>query len=433
MTASPPPCTWYAGIFPPPIGSWLVWDWSLAMPESVLIVDDEDSVRRTFQEWLASSGLALRILAVADAESALRAANEQPIDLAILDWNLGSGSDGLQLLEDLVEFQPDIVAILVTGFAHQATPLDALRMGVRDYLDKNHDLNRETFLSAVKKQLDRIRPAKAHRQLHRSLSAFREAVTRTLPIIQAAAALHEPVPLTDAVKSLLRFLGRVLRTPQGVLFTRHIADDGRETIAIYDAHGQRLEVPAIPFRLCLAGAVLSRGEPCLWNDFDPATLGAVQLFPFEIGIRSVLAAPMLVSPNTQAVLEFFDPPGGFTEADRSLVASVTEIGGELLRLSLADRQVHRLLHDALTAALDSTAQVADSLSPEPTQTASDAAWQRLRAGLDADSQVVIDADSTLELIEAIRQLAQRHGPAAVDHITGQVQQLQKLLDQYTGA
>ena len=33
-----------------------------------------------------------------------------------------------------------IVAILVTGFAHQATPLDALRMGVRDYLDKNQDL-----------------------------------------------------------------------------------------------------------------------------------------------------------------------------------------------------------------------------------------------------------------------------------------------------
>ena len=40
-----------------------------------------------------------------------------------------------------------MVAILVTGFAHQATPLDALRMGVRDYLDKNADLNRETFLA----------------------------------------------------------------------------------------------------------------------------------------------------------------------------------------------------------------------------------------------------------------------------------------------
>src|SRR4029078_4906002 len=131
-----------------------------AMSDIVLIVDDEESVRRTFQEWLASSGFGARCFATADAESALRVANDHPIDLAVLDWNLGSGSDGLRLLEDLVEFRPDVVAILVTGFANQATPLAALRMGVRDYLDKNQDLNRDTFLAAVERQLARVRPAK---------------------------------------------------------------------------------------------------------------------------------------------------------------------------------------------------------------------------------------------------------------------------------
>src|SRR5580693_4696540 len=134
-----------------------------AMRDTVIIVDDEESVRRTFQEWLAASGLDVNVFVASDAESALRIANEQPIDLAILDWNLGSGSDGLKLLEDLAEFRPDIVAILVTGYAHQATPLDALRMGVRDYLDKNQDLNRETFLRSVHRQLDRIIPAKRQR------------------------------------------------------------------------------------------------------------------------------------------------------------------------------------------------------------------------------------------------------------------------------
>src|SRR5437764_272288 len=136
------------------------------MTETVLIVDDEEPVRRTFQEWLAGSGLGVRVLAAADAEAALRLANQQPIDLAVLDWNLGAGNDGLQLLEDLSVFHPDIVAILVTGYAHQATPLDAMRMGVRDYLDKNQDLDRDTFLAAVRKQLDRIVPAKRHRELH---------------------------------------------------------------------------------------------------------------------------------------------------------------------------------------------------------------------------------------------------------------------------
>ncbi|HET6573486.1 MAG TPA: response regulator, partial [Fimbriiglobus sp.] len=167
------------------------------MSETVLIVDDEDGVRRTFQEWLAGVP-DVRVFTAPDAERALVVANEHPVDLAVLDWNLGSGSDGLRLLQDLVDFRPEMVAILVTGFANQATPLDALRMGVRDYLDKNHDLDRETFLHAVTKQLDRIRPAKRQRELNASLAAFRETVEKVLPLVRGAAALNDPVPLPDA-------------------------------------------------------------------------------------------------------------------------------------------------------------------------------------------------------------------------------------------
>ena len=100
-----------------------------AAVETVLIVDDEESVRRTFREWLQGAGLDCRILTAADAESALREANAHTIDLAILDWALGAGDDGLQLLQDLFEFNADVVAIMITGYANQATPLDAMRMG----------------------------------------------------------------------------------------------------------------------------------------------------------------------------------------------------------------------------------------------------------------------------------------------------------------
>src|SRR5262252_2833678 len=130
----------------------------MAQGATILIVDDEEPVRRTFREWVTGAGLPCTILAASDAESALKLANEHPVDLAILDWALGAGDDGLQLLQDLYAFHPDVVAIMVTGFANQATPLDAMRMGVRDYLDKNHDLTRETFLHAVRRQLDQIRP-----------------------------------------------------------------------------------------------------------------------------------------------------------------------------------------------------------------------------------------------------------------------------------
>jgi two-component system, NtrC family, nitrogen regulation response regulator NtrX len=45
------------------------------MSETILIVDDEDGVRRTFQEWLNGSGLDIRVFAAADAEAALLVAN----------------------------------------------------------------------------------------------------------------------------------------------------------------------------------------------------------------------------------------------------------------------------------------------------------------------------------------------------------------------
>src|SRR5262245_55992684 len=110
------------------------------VPETILIVDDEEPVRRTFRDWLAEARLGCEILTAHDAESALQLANRHTIDLAILDWALGAGDDGLQLLQDLYEFNPHVTAIMITGFANQATPLDAMRMGVRDYLDKNQDL-----------------------------------------------------------------------------------------------------------------------------------------------------------------------------------------------------------------------------------------------------------------------------------------------------
>lgn len=400
------------------------------MSETVLIVDDEDSVRRTFQEWLTSAGWGVRVFAVADAEAALLIANDNPIDLAILDWNLGSGSDGLRLLEDLVVFTPDIVAILVTGFAHQATPLDALRMGVRDYLDKNQDLNREAFLAAVRKQLDRIIPAKRQRELNTSLGAFRESVEKVLPLVRASAALNDPVPLPDAVRSLFRFLLRGTGATEGVLIVRSVAADGTETMTVYDAAGQTLPRPTVPFSRSLAASVVSMQDPCVMNDFAGSSAGSMELMPFEQNRKSILAAQLRVGPGVQVVLEMFDKPV-FTEDDRRMTAVAAELGAELLRQGLAEKQTHRLLFDAVESALQASQEVSATLTtPEAKPPA--AVMERLRTGLDASANSVIDSATGLELLEAVRVLAVRHGPDAVRHCTTLVTSLKQLLDGLSG-
>src|SRR5438034_10468598 len=114
-----------------------------------------------------------------------------------------------------------------------------MRMGVRDYLDKNQDLDQNTFLAAVRRQLDRIRPARRERRLHASLVAFREAVEKVLPLVQSAAALNDPVPLPEAIRSLFRFLLQLTVAGDGVLLTRSY-DPQREPAEIcrvYDRNG----------------------------------------------------------------------------------------------------------------------------------------------------------------------------------------------------
>ncbi len=409
--------------------------------ETILIVDDEEPVRRTFREWLTGAGLPCTILAAPDAEAALQLANQQPVDLAILDWALGAGDDGLQLLQDLYAFHPDVVAIMITGYANQATPLDAMRMGVRDYLDKNHDLSRGTFLHAVKRQLEHIRPAKHARRLHQGLVAFREAVEKILPLVQSAAALTDPVPLPDAVRGLVRFLIQATRAKDGILLVRQFdaAREPAETVRVYDAAGQALEVPLAPFNRSVAGTVVSMQKAFALHQLQ-GNSATLELQPFEKGRRALLAAPMNVAPGLHAVIELFDPRGdsGFSEDDQRLVQAAADLGAELLRQALGQRQTQQMLLDAVAAALGATEQVAETLKgtsstrrleePPPPQV-----LDQLRAGLRSAGSDSLAAEKSLRLAEAIRVLALKHGNAALDHCLRLVENLRSLLDQVTGA
>jgi ActR/RegA family two-component response regulator len=408
-------------------------------PETVLIVDDEEPVRRTFREWLAEANLGVRLLAAADAEEALNLANERTVDLAILDWNLGAGSDGLQLLEDLYVFNSDIVAIMITGYAHQATPLDAMRMGVRDYLDKNQDLDRNTFLRAVRRQLDRIRPARHQKRLHAGLVAFREAVERVLPLVQTAAALNDPLSLPEVVASLFRFLLRSTGARDGVLLVRDY-DPARlpaELGRVYNVQGETLAVPLVPFARSLAGAAASMGQAHLLNHPGESPLG-VELQPFEHSRRSLLVAPLTTAPGLQVVVELFDKPDpGFAESDRQLVTAAADFGGDVLRHALAERQTHRTLFEAINAALRAGDSLSATLHGEMSERLlkppPPAVMEQLQESLGGPGPHAVAADDALRLAEAVRTLALKHGSAAVRHCIRAVEGLRKLLDELRDA
>ncbi len=406
----------------------------MRMQDTLLIVDDESSVRQSVREWLASANLDCDILTASDAESALKIANQHVIDLTSLDWNLGAGDDGLQLLQDLSAFHPDIVAIMITGFANMATPLDAMRMGVRDYLDKNHDFNRDSLTKSVRRQLEAIRPAKQMRNLHKTLTAFRDAVEQVVPLVQSATALNEPVPLPDAVRSLVRFLMHVTQARAGLLLVRHYDADRQpaEVCRVYDADGKSVPSDGVPFARSVAGSAASLGQPALMNDLHAILAGAVELQSFERVHRNLLAVPMAVAAGTHVVIELFDKPTGFDADDQHVARSAADLGTELMRQALGQRQAHQLLFDAVAAALRASENMTASMQGSGAAETPPQVLERLRAGLQESSEDSASAEASLRLAEAIRALASKHGQPALEHCLQLVQQVQLLLDRAMG-
>ena len=97
----------------------------------------------------------------------------------------------------------------------------------------------------------------------------------------------------------------------------------------------------------------------------------------------------------------------------------------------AERQTHRLLFDAVEAALQATSGLTDVLGPS-SEAPPPAVIERLKEGLAADANAIADPETTLRLVEAVRGLAVRHGPPAVEHCVKVVTDLRKLLDGITG-
>lgn len=99
----------------------------------VLIVDDEEVIARTLQEFLEGEGFS--VATAGDARSALGAVEALDPDLVICDLQL-PGMDGLELLERILEARPGTLAMMITAYATVENAVAAFQRGAQDYLIK---------------------------------------------------------------------------------------------------------------------------------------------------------------------------------------------------------------------------------------------------------------------------------------------------------
>jgi two-component system response regulator FixJ len=108
------------------------------IPGSVAILDDDAAIRDSLGALLAALGWRVASFATEDAFTAWR--GDGDAEVVILDVKLGSGIDGVTLLERLRSTGDTIPVIIVTGQPDIPVVLRALRAGAIDVLEKPYAL-----------------------------------------------------------------------------------------------------------------------------------------------------------------------------------------------------------------------------------------------------------------------------------------------------
>lgn len=115
----------------------------------ILIVDDEASIRLTFEMFLAREGYG-PITTSSTLEEALTEIENKDFDLIISDIVLG-GARGTKLLQTIQGAGIECPVVMVTGFPNLNSAAEAVRYGAFDYISK--PVNKETLLKFVRQAL----------------------------------------------------------------------------------------------------------------------------------------------------------------------------------------------------------------------------------------------------------------------------------------
>ena len=108
----------------------------MAIKANLLVVDDELIVRDSLDKWFREEGYDVTV--AENAHDALGKMAVQKYDLSLVDIKM-PGTDGVELQRRMHEIDPEMLVIIMTGYASVETAVAALKKGAYDYVSKPFD------------------------------------------------------------------------------------------------------------------------------------------------------------------------------------------------------------------------------------------------------------------------------------------------------
>ncbi len=183
----------------------------MAKKVSILIVDDEKSVRDSLCDWFIDDGY--HVVTAENGKKALATLEEHCFDIVLADIKM-PGMDGLELLKRIKYIKENTIVIVMTAFASVNTAVQALKDGAFDYVTKPFDPDDLSHL---------IRNAVKQISLHEENELLRERMDR-LDNIDDLIGQSQPM------KKMLKELANVAQSNSSIIITGE-SGTGKELIA----------------------------------------------------------------------------------------------------------------------------------------------------------------------------------------------------------
>jgi len=190
--------------------------------DKILVIDDEESIRFTFQRHLAKEGYA--VTTAADYASGVEKITAAPYDLVFADILLPGSHNGLEILRTIGARQPNCPVIMITGAPDVATAAEAVRCGAYDYVPK--PIERDALLRLAAQALRQKRLQDEKTRIEAENQQYRRHLETIFRSVEEGILTIDPeMRLIEANEAALRFLQRELRQIVGQKLA-DVLDDG---------------------------------------------------------------------------------------------------------------------------------------------------------------------------------------------------------------